>query len=70
MMGTSLLSMPWALEQVSAFCNVFAHIRNLNVVCCFLIQAGFGTGIGLIVLMAVLTLYTAIRVLNSPKTFG
>ncbi|ELU15514.1 hypothetical protein CAPTEDRAFT_149978 [Capitella teleta] len=44
MMGTSLLSMPWALEQ-----------------------AGFGTGIGLIVLMGILTLYTAIRVLNSPK---
>lgn len=47
MMGTSLLSMPWAIEQ-----------------------AGFILGLGLLIFMALITLYTSYRVMNSVNTIG
>ncbi|XP_067940782.1 neutral amino acid transporter 9-like [Watersipora subatra] len=47
MMGTSLLSMPWAIEQ-----------------------AGFALGVFLLILMALLTLYTSYRVMNSVDTIA
>lgn len=47
MMGTSLLSMPWAIGQ-----------------------AGLGLGVGFMVLMAFLTLYTSYRVMKSINTIG
>jgi len=47
MMGTSLLSMPWAIQQ-----------------------AGFACGISIIILLGVICLYTAHRVMNSPKALG
>ena len=47
MMGTSILSMPWALHQ-----------------------AGFGTGIAIMILFAAITLYTAYRIMNSPQHVG
>jgi sodium-coupled neutral amino acid transporter 9 len=47
MMGTSLLAMPWALQQ-----------------------AGLGLGIFLMLFMAAIALYTAYRVIESPKGIG
>lgn len=47
MMGTSLLAIPWALQQ-----------------------AGFGLGLFLILLMAMIAFYTAYRVVESPKGLG
>ena len=47
MMGTSLLSMPWAIER-----------------------AGFILGISLLVVMALLTLYTSYLVMKSIHTIG
>ncbi|XP_056019977.1 neutral amino acid transporter 9-like isoform X2 [Ostrea edulis] len=47
MMGTSILSMPWAIRQ-----------------------AGFATGITLLVLMAVLMFYTSYRILKSMQSAG
>ena len=47
MMGTSLLSMPWAIGQ-----------------------AGLALGVGFMVLMAFLTLYTSYRVMKSVETIG
>lgn len=47
MMGTSLLSMPWAIGQ-----------------------AGLVLGVGLMIFMAFLTLYTSYRVMKSVDTIG
>lgn len=47
MMGTSLLSMPWAVEK-----------------------AGFALGMSLLLLMAMLCLYTSYRVMTSVDTIG
>ena len=46
-MGTSLLSMPWAIER-----------------------AGFALGICLLILMALLALYTSYLVMKSIDTIG
>lgn len=47
MMGTSLLAMPWALQQ-----------------------AGLGLGVFLILFMGSVALFTAYRVIESPKNLG
>ncbi|XP_052689089.1 sodium-coupled neutral amino acid transporter 9-like [Crassostrea angulata] len=47
MMGTSILSMPWAIRQ-----------------------AGFATGISLLLLMAILMFYTSYRILKAMQSMG
>lgn len=82
MMGTSILSIPWGIKQVKIW-QIYAHENVFgNMACssffCSVIdtysvfffpskQAGFTSGVILIVLMGILTLYCCYRVVKSRK---